>query len=71
MTTPLDVAVKKPVRTVIASGTNPVAAKAAALEVGGKMSAAVEQWLLRRATLRARAPFHHFSTAEAASSAHR
>ncbi|MFD8528911.1 D-alanyl-D-alanine carboxypeptidase family protein [Streptosporangium canum] len=31
-----------------ASGTNPAAAKVAALEVGGKMSAAVEQWLLNR-----------------------
>ncbi|WP_433221323.1 D-alanyl-D-alanine carboxypeptidase family protein [Microtetraspora malaysiensis] len=34
-----------------AAGTNPVAAKAAALEAGGKMSAAVEQWLLRQAAL--------------------
>ncbi|MGV9598624.1 D-alanyl-D-alanine carboxypeptidase family protein [Streptosporangium sandarakinum] len=34
-----------------AAGTNPVAAKAAALEAGGRMSAAVEQWLLRRAAL--------------------
>ncbi|MEU6744196.1 D-alanyl-D-alanine carboxypeptidase family protein [Streptosporangium sandarakinum] len=34
-----------------AAGTNPVAAKAAVLEAGGRMSAAVEQWLLRRAAL--------------------
>ncbi|MER5628443.1 serine hydrolase [Streptosporangium sp. NPDC002544] len=30
------------------ANTNPVAAKAAALEAGGKMSAAVERWLLKR-----------------------
>ncbi|MFF0249625.1 hypothetical protein ACWEU6_17775 [Streptosporangium sandarakinum] len=34
-----------------AAGTNPVAAKEAALEAGGRMSAAVEQWLLRQAAL--------------------
>jgi serine-type D-Ala-D-Ala carboxypeptidase (penicillin-binding protein 5/6) len=31
-----------------AANTNPIAAKAVALEAGGKMSAAVEQWLLER-----------------------
>ncbi|WP_283137392.1 D-alanyl-D-alanine carboxypeptidase family protein [Rhizohabitans arisaemae] len=33
-----------------AADTNPVAAKAAALEAGGRMSAAVERWLLTRPT---------------------
>ncbi|MEV4246039.1 hypothetical protein AB0J63_21815 [Streptosporangium canum] len=35
-----------------AANTNPTAAKAAALEAGGRMSAAVEQWLLKRRTAR-------------------
>ncbi|WP_081937693.1 D-alanyl-D-alanine carboxypeptidase family protein [Streptosporangium roseum] len=35
-----------------AANTNPTAAKAAALEAGGRMSAAVEQWLLKRLTAR-------------------